>query len=74
MSNQPVQSYGVTADPGRQAVMPPTVSPGATPAPSAPAVPAVPQAPSHSAPGRRERTSQPSAPRGLSPNLSLIHI
>ena len=68
MSNQPVQSYGVTADPGRQAVMPPTVSPGATPAPSAPAVPAVPQAPSHSAPGRRERTSQPSAPRGLSPN------
>ena len=68
MSNQPVQPYGITADPGGQAAVPPSVAAGASPAPSEPSAPAVPQAPSRSGPGRRERTSQPSAPRGLSPN------
>lgn len=62
MSNQPVQSYGMTTVPGGQATMPSAAVPEAAPVPSAPAVP---QAPSRS--GRRTRVPQPSAPGGLSP-------
>ena len=73
MSNQPVQSYGMTTVPGGQATMPSAAVPEAAPVPSAPAVP---QAPSRS--GRRTRVPQPSAPGGLSPapagTRSLINI
>ena len=62
MSNQPVQSDGMTTVPGGQATMPSATVPEAA---QAPAVPTVPQAPSRS--GRRTRVPQPSAPGGLSP-------
>ena len=59
MSNQPVQSYGMTTVPGGQATMPSATVPEAAQAPT------VPQAPSRS--GRRTRVPQPSALGGLSP-------